>query len=155
MKKPLLAASLVALLASGTAIAGLQRADADGDGSISRAEFVARADARFARLDTDRNGQLAQPEMESAREAMRAKRAERMEARGKAMPERANRAPGNDKRFARLDVNSDGALSLEEHRAQAVIRFDRMDANRDGQIDKAERQSLREKMKDRRAARQS
>lgn len=153
MKKTLLTATLVAILAGGTALAGPggMRADSDGNGAISRAEFTAKLDARFAKLDTDNNGSVTAAESSTARDAMRDKRAKRMEARGKTMTERAG---GKGNRFAKMDANGDGALSIEEHRAIALTRFDRMDGNRDGQIDKAERQALRDKMKERRAARQ-
>ena len=61
MRKLLFAAALAGTAIGGVAIAGqagpgagggMMRADTDGDGRISRAEFLARADARFARLDT-------------------------------------------------------------------------------------------------------
>jgi hypothetical protein len=52
-------------------------ADANGDGLVSRAEFQARALARFDRGDADRNGILTAAERRQAREAARAERGKR------------------------------------------------------------------------------
>ena len=51
--------------------AAMARADSNQDGSISQAEFAARAQQRFDRADTDKNGQLSTAERMAARMAMR------------------------------------------------------------------------------------
>jgi hypothetical protein len=88
--------------------------------------------------------------MTAHREARMAKRADRMKAKGKEMPDRPMRGGKIGKR---VDANGDGQISLAEMTAQAEMRFDRMDANKDGTIDAAERSALRDKMKERRTAR--
>ena len=42
---------------------GLMRADANGDGVVTRAEFLADAAARFDRMDANRDGRLTREEM--------------------------------------------------------------------------------------------
>lgn len=74
-----------------------QRADTDGDGRISQAEFVGRRVERLTAADADRDGSVT-------REELRAQGHARMQQRAEA-------------RFARLDANSDGALSREEFTA--------------------------------------
>ena len=58
-------------------MAMLQRADTDGDKSISRAEFQAAVDARFARADTDGNGEISAAEREAMKQARQERRAQR------------------------------------------------------------------------------
>lgn len=41
----------------------LKRADTDGDGKISRAEYLAQADKRFARIDANGDGQITKDEL--------------------------------------------------------------------------------------------
>lgn len=69
--------------------------DADGDGSVTKAEFKSAHAARMAKKAEQRGG-------EDAPKGDPAKRAERME-----------------KRFAKLDTNGDGALSESEFAAGA------------------------------------
>ncbi len=44
--------------------------------------------------------------------------------------------------FERADTDGDGAVTLDEHMANAELMFGRLDANGDGQYDAAELQSL-------------
>ncbi len=68
-------------------------ADANKDGAVSRAELTAALDARFARMDADKDGKVTK----SDRDAQRAARL--------------------DKRFASLDVDSSGQISKAEFAA--------------------------------------
>jgi hypothetical protein len=43
-----------------------------------------------------------------------------------------------DERFAKIDLNSDGRIDLEEHRASDEAEFRRIDANGDGKVTLAE-----------------
>ncbi|WP_246438913.1 EF-hand domain-containing protein, partial [Novosphingobium piscinae] len=54
--------------------------DADGDGKISREEFVGGSLRRFDLADANHDGQLTKAERDAAREAMRAQMEERMRA---------------------------------------------------------------------------
>lgn len=124
MKKYLLALALAGTALGGAAIAGqtgagpagadrpgpmgghaLQRADTDKDGAISRAEFAAQTDQRFARLDANGDGQIADDEL-----------------------------PGRTRLVESSDTDKDGKISKGEFVAQASERFAKLDLNKDGRI---------------------
>ncbi|MDP5278340.1 EF-hand domain-containing protein [Sphingomonas sp. DG1-23] len=128
MKKTLAAALLGATLVAGSAVAApqdrdpLARADADNDGTVTKAEFLADVDARFAKLDANKDGKISKEERPGDGER-----------RGRMMN--------------RIDTNNDGAISLDEQHAQADRRFARLDTNGDGKIDKVEGAAARERMR--------
>ncbi|WP_404479771.1 hypothetical protein [Novosphingobium sp. BL-52-GroH] len=70
------------------------RIDANGDGTVTRAEAQAAATAMFARLDVDKDGKLDQADRDLGRQQMR------------------------DRMFARLDANGDGSISKAEFSAE-------------------------------------
>jgi Ca2+-binding EF-hand superfamily protein len=49
----------------------IRMADADNDGTITRAEFKAAALTRFDRLDADKDGTVTREEAKAARDSMR------------------------------------------------------------------------------------
>lgn len=49
----------------------LMQADANGDKTVTKAEFMAAADSRFAKMDTDNNGSVSAEERKAAHAAMR------------------------------------------------------------------------------------
>lgn len=98
-----------AVVAQTVANKGPMRADTNGDGSVSRAEFVAAAEARFAARDANSDKVLAAAEL----------------------GERAGRAK-------RQDTNNDGSISLAEATATATAMFQRLDANGDGKLEAGE-----------------
>lgn len=141
MKKPLIIAAVITLAADGTAYAlnppatdqmaaspqdapqrgpggMLMRADTNGDGVITRQEFMAASDARFARMDANEDGKLTADERQGRR--------------------------GGGRMAAKLDANGDGAITLDEQRAQAARTFDRLDRNKDGKIDASEIAAMRD-----------
>lgn len=112
------------MLAAATAVAGpphhrhaamLEMLDSDGDGNISRSEFISGGEAHFAQADADGDGRLT---VEEARAGHKAKR----EGRGAGM-------------FERFDGDGDGVVTLAEFSSARGAFFDRMDANGNGVID--------------------
>ena len=151
-----MAVALVGPTAAQTAPAA--RGDADGDGVLSRDEAMARSDARFDRLDANKDGKLTPDEMQPRRPMGGAEpAASAPPAADGASPPPPPPGPGGrgfgGRMFARLDTNGDGVIDRDEYRAQAAQRFDRMDTNKDGKVDAAERQAAREAMEQMRGRR--
>jgi len=137
MKKLFLAAALAGTMLGGAAIAGqdapapqgrgggmMMRADTNGDGTISRAEFTAQAEARFARMDKNGDGFITADEMSG----------------------RGGRGPGGGLMAA--DTNGDGKISRAEFMAQTNDRFAKLDSNGDGQISGDEMRAMMERMRE-------
>lgn len=136
MRKVTLALSATALALVGGNLAAQPADRAARGAAMTQAQFNERADAmfarmdvnrdgtinaadRFARLDTDGNGEVSQAEMQANAEQRQARMAERRERRAERRaeraPERAERmAERREARFARLDTDSNGALSQAE-----------------------------------------
>lgn len=55
----------------------MQKIDTNGDGNVSKAEFMAKHEEMFAKMDADSNGSLTKDEMKAAREKMKEKMKER------------------------------------------------------------------------------
>jgi Ca2+-binding EF-hand superfamily protein len=148
------------------------RTDANRDGFVTQAELQTLAAAhpdreqrianreqrqakraqRLARLDTNRDGAISQAERQARRAAVpvsdlaerEARKAQRVERRAQLKAARGERGLRiNEQRFARLDANNDGRLSLAEVSARVSIRFAKLDANRDGAISREERRTAR------------
>lgn len=107
-------AALALLAAGGVAVAQqatnrpaapAMRADADGDGRISQAEFVGRRLDRLRAADANGDGSVSPEERQAMRQAHRAARA--------------------DARFDRLDADKDGAVTRAEFDAAHAARGDR------------------------------
>lgn len=79
---------------------------------VTRDEAVARADARFQRLDVNRDGRVTTDELRQAGEARQAQRAERGAERQTAM-------------FDRLDADRSGQISREEFAQRREMRGER------------------------------
>jgi Ca2+-binding EF-hand superfamily protein len=101
-----------------------EKADANGDGKIQKAEADKLAEARFAKGDTNKDGVITKQEAQKASETARAERSKHMQAR-------------LDKMFERADKNKNGKVEKSESRLPAE-RFDKIDANKDGSLTKAE-----------------
>ncbi|MEZ6932004.1 EF-hand domain-containing protein [Aeromonas sp. S16(2024)] len=96
-------------------------------GDVTKAQFMERAEQRFARQDSNGDGTLSVAE----REAAMAKMQEAMKQSGKAMPGKmGNMRPMQDTTKAQF---------MERHEAV----FTKMDKNGDGVIDEAERASVK------------
>lgn len=142
MKTLLTATAIGAMLVAGVAIAMQSETPAAAPKKpITKAEMLARADARFDRMDTNKDGQLDANERKAGADAARAAMAERKGG------EMADFMPGAGRRggmmgeamLQRIDTNGDGLISKAENRAAAEARFARMDANGDGTISADER----------------
>ena len=128
------ALSIAALLA-GTATAGDQprahdemRADKDGDGRVSRAEFTAAGDQRsndwFDKLDLNKDGYVTSDEIKQARDTRHGQMQEMF-----------------DEHFKTADTNNDGQLSLDEVQAnmpRLADRFSTLDKDKNGLLSKDE-----------------
>lgn len=153
---------------------GPGRADADGDGRVSQAEFVSARTARLTEADANRDGAVSPEEAQAARQARRAERRGQMFTRldadrngaisqaefEAARPERAGRAGQRMQRHERRagrDMER-GPVQIEQARTRATEGFARLDADRDGYLSEVERQAaparMRQARQERRAQRQ-
>ena len=144
MKKLLFVAALAGTMLSGAALAGqaapmdqgapgargpghghgmMTRADTNGDGTISRAEYVAQSEARFARMDKNGDGFITADEMGG----------------------KGGRGGG---RLMAADTDHDGKISRAEFMAQSAERFAGLDANGDGQISGDEMKAVMGRMRE-------
>ncbi|WP_422055278.1 hypothetical protein [Sphingomonas sp.] len=140
MKKLLTTAAIGAMLAAGTAIAMQSEAPAAPKQPISKAEMLARADARFDRMDTNKDGQLSADERKAGAEAARAAMAEKKGGELQDFMRGGRRGGGGmgERMLARVDTNGDGLISKAENRAMVEARFARMDADKDGTVEAGE-----------------
>ena len=106
----------------------LEKADTDGDGRISRAEFVAARTANFAKFDRNGDGVITRDDFSSIL---------------KFRPQAATRI---DAMMAEMDTDHDGKVTRAEFATAPTLLFDRADANHDGFVDKAELTQLRTMM---------
>ncbi len=108
------------------------RVDADGNGSVSRQEYM----ARFDRMDVNHDGQLSREERRAGRSDMRGGR--------RHGPDRGPNGD-HDRRGPPGGVDApDREMTRADFVARAGERFDRLDANRDGKVDRAEMDAARQ-----------
>ena len=112
----------------------MRMADANGDGVVTRDEWIAAADARFARMDRNGDGSIEAGER----------------------PGHRGGAPAMDTSATSPDAGDHKgphrAMTREQYRATAMRRFDRLDTNHDGRIDQTEMAAAATLMRARRAA---
>jgi len=101
--------------------------DANGDGTISKAEFDSAHSKHFQDMDTNGDSNLTREEMRAGHKQIREK--------------------VKDKFFDEADVNHDGALSRDEAKKMPRIlkRFDKIDSDKDGKLTREELEVAKEK----------
>ena len=104
--------------------AAFDRADADHDGRVSRAEFIASRSARFAEMDRNQDGVIDRDDF------------------GRILKFRPQAATRIDHFIAAADANHDGKVTRAEFDAAPPVLFHRADANRDGILDRDELAAL-------------
>lgn len=156
MKNLLTVTAIGAMLTAGVAIAMQSETPMAPRQPLSKAQMLERADARFDRMDANKDGQLSAEERKAGADAARAAMA------GRKGGEMADFMPGakrggvmGDRMLERADTNGDGQISKAENRAAVEARFARMDANGDGTIGADERRKGRGMGKGKRARAQA
>lgn len=118
--------SSIAVLALSTLANADPAADTNKDGVITRAEFMAAAQAKFDGLDLNQDGYISKNEREDVRQIKNAER--------------------RSEHFNRIDTNADGVISRNEFENQADLRED---SRKDGQRRRHESRNERmEKLKE-------
>ncbi len=129
--KVVLAAALLSLVAVAAGAesrkweARFDRLDSNKDGRISQSELDARRQAAFRAMDTNSDGIVSQEEYKAA--------------------VLARMTPRLEKRYAKLDRNDDGKLSPDEIGRHKRNFIERMDTNGDGAISKQEAKAAAER----------
>ena len=126
-----------ALLATAGAASAQPAAERGRGADVTREQALARADARFARLDADRNGSITRQEMRAGRQSLRAERQARRQARIAQVPaeRRARIAERMEQRTARLEQRT-------QRRAERRARMQAMSPEQRAQM-RAQRQAQR------------
>lgn len=137
---------------------GLMGRDSDGNGEVSRDEFLAAPEARFDKLDTNHDGRLDQGEIDAARKAMRDRGerfgwGERGERHGHRHWERsewrehddergrkADRGPMTPMRGLMAELRREGQVSRADVEASTDRLFKEFDINGDGRVTREEAQ---------------
>ncbi|MDQ0463532.1 hypothetical protein QO010_001303 [Caulobacter ginsengisoli] len=129
-----------ALLIAGSALApssfaqgaGGAKADTNGDGKVSLAEFKAARVTMMLRADANKDGKLSQTELQTARAMRASKRG------GDDAAKPGGGEGGGGRLFAMADANHDGFLDKSEIGKLSERRFQRMDVDGDGQLSASE-----------------
>lgn len=172
MKTQTLIAAAALLLAAGAAQAQteprqtgprMNHGDANGDGRVSRAEFVDGHVQRLTAADRDRNGQVS---VEERQTAMQSRRAEGMDrafqrldadrngqvSRAEFDAARAERGPRHGRRHGPgrpgpghgpMGERAGQPVVIADVQARLAQRFDSLDANKDGYLTPDERPARR------------
>jgi hypothetical protein len=120
-----LAAVVGGFALSGPVLAGddakWDRLDADKDGKVTQAEYIAGSKSSFEKLDANADGKVTSAEMDTAYATSKPGVG-------------AAKMPSSAERIRTLDTDDDGALSSVEHEASSRTMFDTLDTNKDGSL---------------------
>jgi len=115
--------------------------DINGDGVITRAELNENRLSMFSEADANGDGLISYDEGLAAHKA-------KMKEKGR----EGGRHKGKEgKFFARMDIDGDGFVSLEEAEVMSDKRFTKMDANLDGAVTFLEAQAAHKDHKGKRS----
>jgi Ca2+-binding EF-hand superfamily protein len=118
-----------------------KKADADGNGTLSRAEVeksMPRLAEKFDQIDTNKDGQLSRDEMKAWKKTHK---------HAHKKGNKADRQAKAAERFKHADTNGDGKISraeAEKNAPRLAKKFDAIDANKDGQLTQEELRAYRE-----------
>ena len=112
----------------------LERLDANKDGAIDRAEFMAGRDDRFAMLDGNGDGTVIEAEFDAAAARFRAEHGMGEGGHG------AGHQGRHGEWFARIDADGDGSVTRGEFDDAAERMFARFDRNGDGVLSPEDRE---------------
>lgn len=110
--------------------ASFDKADADGNGVLTREELAAQRDRRLRSLDQDGNGRISLPEFGAE------------EPPGLTEAGRQQWIDSRRLQFAQMDEDGDGWLTVKEFDASAWQGFAAADASKDGTVTRAELNGL-------------
>lgn len=131
-------------------VARFAKADVNGDGVLNEADKAARMGQRFDKMDADKNGSISRAEFTAAHSAMGGGHEGmghgKMGGDHKMGGRRMGGGGGAGMMLKMADANNDGAVSRDEATSAALTHFDRMDANKDGSVTRAERQAAMKAM---------
>jgi len=148
----------------------MMMADANRDGTITKAELTAALEARFARLDANKDGKLTQEDRAILRQQRLDERFAAMDTDKNGQISKAEfaavhqgRDGGHDRmgkpdgpegrgwghrRPGHGDAGRDGAITKAEFMARPLAMFDKADANHDGKVTAEEMKAAREAFRD-------
>lgn len=140
MNKITLAAAVLILSAGAAMAQGVPGAhmDGNGDGKVTLAEFKNARVSMLMRADANKDGKLSKAELEAGMAAMR-KTAGATGATGGGQTPRG----GAGMMFGMMDANNDGFLTRPEIEKMIERRFSRIDVNGDGALSSGEVAAMR------------
>jgi hypothetical protein len=118
------------------------RWDKDGDGKVALGDLPERMRSHLAKADANGDGMITRDELKAAHQAMRAESQKKLDTNGDGVVSDEERAAARARfraeHFAEADKNHDGALSADEVPARRWEHIKVADANGDGKITAAE-----------------